>query len=640
MSEFQVVRVGDEKIRFPAEMSDDEIRSALTKEYGTPQDNRDKKVYSTPLQSVRQGLQGMTFGFSDELGAAIAATAGSFSTGESWGDAYDNIHQSLQDKRESYSADNPAASTMLEIAGAFATGGLGAGKALSTQAFRNSSGMVKLAKIMGVGAAEGTVYGTGAADQGERVEGGAIGGALGGVAAPIGAGAINSMGRVLGAFTNYVSDKATKTAKSQAIDVLRDTADAVGLSPDQITDIMKKLGPEAALADLDDGFRVVARAGMNRQGTMREQGKDFVFERQKGQQERLLKAIESVSGSSESYKSTLAGIVSKRAKLASPLFEAAYKKGVVMTPEIERVVKDPMFEKAWEAGQTMAKSGKRQGTLEGDGVLLQLHATKMVIDDMIDAAMTQVGKTDKGRNHAALLVAAKNNLKEAIGEQNPEYIEALNVFAGESMMKSALKLGKDVMKKDPEEIKDLIAGMSEGEKELFRLGGVKGVNIFLDGVGEAHNAGARLMGKPVNQKRLALVMGDNAGPFLKRVGIEEEFTQTRQMLTGNSTTELQQQASKTLDKQISPGVVQAIMSNNPASLVSSIAETLSKSQATPEMIDQLGRMMFAGGMTKREITKIFSTSRVRQAMGDQYDELIGGFVRGGSAPALAPVLEK
>ena len=155
--------------------------------------------------TVRAGLQGMTFGLSDEIGGALAALAGSIQTGESFGDAYDKIHQQLQDKRETFAQENPGTALGAEVVGALATGGAGGSRLLAGKGFQGASNIGKAGRISAVGAGEGAVYGAGAADQGERGAGAAQGAVLGGALAAVGAGVLNAAGRGLGAGTNYVT---------------------------------------------------------------------------------------------------------------------------------------------------------------------------------------------------------------------------------------------------------------------------------------------------------------------------------------------------------------------------------------------------------------------------------------------------
>lgn len=579
--------------------------------------------YSGGLQGVRAGLQGLSFGLSDEVTAATAALGAKIFDGADFTDAYSTIQKQLGDKRDSFSADNPVLSTGLEVAGGLLTGGIGGAKALGGQAMKQASNLGKMGRISGIGAVEGGIYGAGSANQGERLAGGAQGAALGGALAPLGAGAVNALGKVGGSVTNYAADKLTKTPTTQAQQVLRDTADAVGLSADDIVKRVKALGPEGTITDSDDAFRSVARAGMNRQGTMSDKGKTLANTRQKAQQKRLMGSIESISGKSSEYNSTLKGIVKRRSDEAAPLYGEAHEIGMEMTEGLAKLKADPLFKRAFNQGEKWAKS-------DGDDRLLnQLHHAKLNLDDQIGSAI----RSGEG-NKARILMKKKTELMGEIGSQNPKYLEAAEVYADESALKNAMELGRDILKKDPEEIQELLNGMTKGEAELFRLGGVKALADRFDKVGNNQNAVSKIMNQPRTRKQLSLVLGDDAGAFLKRAGIEEEFTQTRGALTGNSTTAAQQQAGKSLDNSIDAGVLEAVVSGGPTQVISKVVQIATKGQATPETIDALGSMMFKQGMSEKEVRRIFQSSPVRRAFGDEYDEIVAPYIRGAIAPAV------
>ena len=107
-----IVTVDNKEITFPDTMTRDEIKVVLDEKFGKP-----KTEYNTALQGVRQVGQGLTFGFADEVGGALAALAGSMQTGESFSDAYQKIQEDLKAKREAFEGDNEALATGLELVG-------------------------------------------------------------------------------------------------------------------------------------------------------------------------------------------------------------------------------------------------------------------------------------------------------------------------------------------------------------------------------------------------------------------------------------------------------------------------------------------------------------------------------------------
>jgi len=80
-------------------------------------------------------------------------------------------------------------------------------------------------------------------------------------------------------------------------------------------------------------------------------------------------------------------------------------------------------------------------------------------------------------------------------------------------------------------------------------------------------------------------------------------------------------------------MMEAVGSMNPGTIIQKVVQTVTKGEATPEVINALGDMMFKQGMSKGEIMKIFRSSPVRRAFGDEYDEIVAPYVRGAIAPA-------
>ena len=131
---------------------------------------------------IREGLQGMTFGWGDEIGAAAAAVPGYMNQTvtppykpQSYGEVYEDIRGTLASQRDEFRGRHPVAAPVTEMAGAMATGVPGV--------FRNT-----FPKAAAIGAAEGGIYGAGAAEPGSRGEGAAWGAGLSAPLATVGLG--------------------------------------------------------------------------------------------------------------------------------------------------------------------------------------------------------------------------------------------------------------------------------------------------------------------------------------------------------------------------------------------------------------------------------------------------------------------
>jgi len=134
-----------------------------------------------PTQRLRSLAQGAFLGLPDEAEAAFRSA---FSGKD--GETYAQAKQDIAEKLAAYREDRPKEAIAYELAGGLATGLAGGGRALAATAGR--AGMREALKVgaktalasnVGQGAISGYGAGEGGALSGERLKGGAIGGAVG-----------------------------------------------------------------------------------------------------------------------------------------------------------------------------------------------------------------------------------------------------------------------------------------------------------------------------------------------------------------------------------------------------------------------------------------------------------------------------
>jgi len=650
--------------------SDFDVQGALSSGYSPEEivsylSSKEKKPeYNTALQGVRQVGQGLTFGLSDEVQSGISALIDSVGSDQTFSEAYDRSQEDLRRKREAFEEDNEALAMGLELAGGLLTGGAGAARVLGSQAVRNAPTLGRALAGIGTGAAEGAIYGAGTADAGERLQGAAEGGGYGALGGAVAAPIANIAGRALGAGANRLASLATDTPTGAAKRVIRDTANATGLTPDEAVKRMRELGPDAVLADLDEGTRMIARAGANRMGPMREQAQKFVIDRDRAQNQRLLSTIEAAAGSSKSFANTQKNIVQQRQEQAGPLYDLARRKGLELTPDLREIVKNVNIQGA--ANKLASLSGRpplkaptitvqrpagrfqREGTTQ---TIKDPNAT--IFDDMTpqdrfdylkfakEGLSDMIGKAakDNNRNQMRILMEQKDALVAAMGRQNEEYIRANSIFSSASELNDALVSGRTLMSNavDADEVAEMLQGMTKTEQDMFRLGAVRSVADKLERLG-ANRDLSSVIGPgapPAVQKKIALVMGDDAPEFLRRAGVEENFAETKRAVTGNSTTELQKQIGESLDQMIDPGFMREIANSNRSNIVGKVVDLFSRKQATPEIVEQLGNILFKQGYNEKQIRNIFGGSGVRRALGDDYDAVVGPFISGMASSATA-----
>jgi len=183
-----------------------------------------------PTQFIRSALQGLTFKTADEAEAFLRSKT----TGEDYDAALLDIRKKLKDYQGARPWESLAAETSgaipIAVLGSMFTGG-GATPAIATSLFPT------LARVAGVGAAQGAVTGAGGAegDLVSRGMGAIEGGLVGGVVAPAAYGVTKAIGTaiidpVLDFARRQIGGRGAKVVETEIQRIAKDT----GLTPDEI----------------------------------------------------------------------------------------------------------------------------------------------------------------------------------------------------------------------------------------------------------------------------------------------------------------------------------------------------------------------------------------------------------------------
>lgn len=286
---------------------------------GRPQDpgmpspeTSDRPVYGpTGSQSAAlPAMQGLTMGWGDEALAGILAAYGTFMPELAGGlpddpnmpvmeqlqRNYEGIRDQIRTDTDAYAEDNEITSALAEGAGAIATGGAGlarAGgsglaKAAAQRGFKPDMDTVKrLMQNIGIGGAEGAVYGAGKAEDMESIPEDAVEGALWGMAGGGFGGEAMHQGRRLFQKNSELKDELVRKLSSKSPDsstaMVKLEQDMFGR--DRIVD--NPLAIEAVAQGMDPGVvPSIQRASPLDKTQMRKMTKlahDILLDREKGQ---------------------------------------------------------------------------------------------------------------------------------------------------------------------------------------------------------------------------------------------------------------------------------------------------------------------------------------------------------------------
>jgi len=269
--------------------------------------------------------------------------------------------------------------------------------------------------------------------------------------------------------------------------------------------------------------------------------------------------------SSENYFDSIDNIVKTRSEVASPLFKKGYEEGNIalnqaMTSPLPNNVKVGKIRELINDDRVknvIAKARQDYGINQDipDVSIESLHGARQVVDDIINTAK-RAGENNKARSYINL----KQQLNNVIYDVAPTMKQADKTFAGLSALKNAQEEGLNFGKlRNGEEVKRYISGLSDGEKETYKIG-VK--DYLMDKAmktGDANSSARKIFSQPLERKKLEAVFNNKKEflDFSKRMNDEIRVFDTKQRIVGGSRTDFNiQEGAELLDK-VAKGAINA-----------------------------------------------------------------------------------
>jgi hypothetical protein len=404
-------------------------------------------------QKLRSALQGTTFKFADEAEAYLRSMGG---------ENYDEALKDIRIKIKNYETSRPVESGLVEagasipisVAMSYLTGG--GSTSTTTQSL-----FPALARVAGVGAAQGALTGAGGAEGGayERLVGGTIGTATGGVLAPATYLGMKGLGNVILDpmidFTRRkLGDRGAKIVETEVQRIQQQT----GLEPDDIVakiangEIMAEnpniLGIVRAYASGGgDASRTIREALTRRPTDLRNKTVDQISkELNAGNQPNVLKSF------SESEV--------QRTKARNALYTKAYDEGGVITEEMLNALTDAMqrsptsYELIAKLSQAQLKT-KPFFTMDASGEVTFIRPP--TIRDMeiarrgLKADINRKYQSGEG-DIAKELQPYEEILRGLINKSAPAVGEARAAAASDKVTTNAFEAGKKAFAKSPDQV--------------------------------------------------------------------------------------------------------------------------------------------------------------------------------------------
>ena len=121
---------------------------------------------------------------------------------------------------------------------------------------------------------------------------------------------------------------------------------------------------------------------------------------------------------------------------------------------------------------------------------------------------------------------------------NPDYKKARNVWSGASQSIENLRMGQELFKMSPEEIKDAISQMTQNDREFFKLGAANTMRKMVAQTGKAGDETRRLIGTQYarDQMRAMFDSQEQFDKFFSKLNAEHLMFDSWKRIYGNSST--------------------------------------------------------------------------------------------------------
>lgn len=544
-------------------LSDDALIKALTSGAGAAKPKA--QAPKLPPRFRPQDAAVTSFGvpFTQDLMAGVATLEDVIRrarTGEQGlpiGENFRARSQELAQARKQFEAKHPNMGEYGWVAGLAAPAG-----GIST------AGRQGLAALMGsgakFGATTGAAYGLGtpAADdslmaRGEQALTGAGVGATVGAAAPLVARGAGMLGQGIGSAFRGATGLGVKPA-TEAENMLVRALGNDEVSALNLQDLAQSGKPLTVMDVGGSNTQRLARRLTTQQGKAGEDITKFLTGRAEDQSSRVLKDITDHLSSNTDVYGLADDLTKARSAASKPLWKQAMDNAVPATSDrLKQFEADPDVQAGMKAGLKLAR---REALAEGEKFVPEAYgitgfdasgepimsgipkwrtwqAAKEGLDAKIESFRNEVTKQLPNTKEVNSLVSLKNSLVRELDKLNPDYKVAREAWAGPSAMKSSMGMGEGFLRADPEEITKALAGMSEAEKEFYRIGAARAIQDRANAAADSADLSKRLFGNSRIRSQIETVFGKGTAEKFGRAMTEEAaMAKTNRAVLGGSNT--------------------------------------------------------------------------------------------------------
>jgi len=436
--------------------------AALGGENAAPPEMATAQSVANPVGAFARNLQDkLFFNRGNEFSAGVQALPALIPGGQSFSDAYSSNMAGLNQEQANLYANNPTAAQASEIAGlsipAFGVGGLLSKAPMAMNIAADIAAKKFMPRLLSnavaggsIAAAESVPFSVGRSESLQDIPGNVAQDAttaalFGGAGSAVLPEVFRQAGRVASSLPNPKnivpaitgSPLFPQQASNKVIDRFKGLLDDSDLTESELVGLLQAGGPKSIPADASRAMRGELDALVNQPGRAEDMAMPILERRSIEQAEDLLSDF-GKPGRADSITALETG----RKKIASPLYNKAFEKGVPHTPELEDIFNDlesafpNVWKEATQVGRTSAIAdgipiddlldrsvrGKTRPTLEG------WHSIKKRLDRVIKINYLPDGDPE-------LAIAAQKIRKKILKtieapDMAPEYGKARKLWAG------------------------------------------------------------------------------------------------------------------------------------------------------------------------------------------------------------------
>lgn len=518
----------------------DPYRATAQKEF----DER-KKIGAVASPSQRQLLQGLTFGFGDEISAGLATPLemikrGTFSPVEGYKHAKAAEDVELEDARNT----GGILGTGSEILGGVVSGagigsvfgrGLNAGAGLLKRSLASAADAGLMGGVAGFGSGENLK---------ERVDNAVTGGTVGGIVGGVAPGAIALGQRLAAPITNNI--RAIRDPQGYGNNQIARAVVESGRTPDDLALSLTQAANDGqgmfTLADAmgNAGQRMLATTARS-PGIARTNVIDALEARQAGQGRRVAGALAEGFDAPQTAQQTRTGMERARDTAANAEYGAVRQDAGVFDPSrviarIDETIPPNPFGGAQPLADDSIEGtlrGFRARLTDGNNMLTDFRAAMRTRDDLADMR-DKAFRAGQGKRSNALGNIVRE-MDAALEDASTGYREANRNFAQRSRDIEAVDTGRNAARAGrPEDTIPQFQGLTQQGQRAFRSGYADPLIEKAQSDPFGTNKARLLTGDAFRDEAAAMAPGNSL--MQRRIDRENTMFQTRNAATGNSKT--------------------------------------------------------------------------------------------------------